>query len=56
MLPVAAPQRSRCARHLPYGLVQLLQRFYRCKYEIADVNFFFVTCMLCLADQTIECH
>jgi len=41
MLPVAAPQRSGCARHLPYGLVQLLQRFYSCKYEIADVNLFF---------------
>ena len=49
MLPVVAPQRSGCARHLPYGLVQLLQRFYSCKYEITDVNFIF--CNMCVVSN-----
>jgi hypothetical protein len=49
MLPEGDPQWSGYARHLSEGLVQLLQRFYSCKYEITDVNFIF--CNMCVVSN-----
>lgn len=57
MLPTAAPQWTRCARHLSEGLVYLHKRSCSCRYEITDVNFIFFKHGCCVGPfKAVERH